>query len=394
MLRIIPVFQSLPDDFRGDILLRMDNSSRSTWLEIDLNQIRNNIHRLQEITRRPVVCVVKANGYGHGLVEISRTAVEAGAPMLSVARIEEALVLREHSITAPILVMGYTRPDWAEMAVRHEIRLTVYDWETACLYSELAQSAGGRLKVHIKVDTGMGRLGFQPHTDQPTIERLFSLPGLEIEGIYTHFARADEPAEPVTCQQIDAFEQVLDGLKSTGHRPSMIHASNSAGALNFPQAAYDAVRCGIAIYGLNPSDESPLPAGFQPALTWKTRLSSIKEFRAGSGISYGHHYVTSKAERIGVIAAGYADGYRRINGNVALIQGVRVPVVGSVCMDQSMLQLDSVPNAQIGDEVVLLGAQGDERISAEELGKAWGTIDYEVVCGLSARLPRIYSGLS
>ncbi len=223
-----------------------------------------------------------------------------------------------------------------------------------------------------------------------SLKDLSRRPQLNVEGIFTHFARADEPQASTTAEQLAMFDKLVMQLRQAGIAPKYIHAANSAAILNFPAARYDLVRPGISLYGFPPSPETPIPAKLKPALTWKTRLTSVRTFPSGHGISYGHIYNTSHAERIGSIAIGYADGYRRVDGNVALVHGKRVPVVGRVCMDQCMLQLEEVPDAAIGDEVVLLGGQGSEYISAEEIAGRWGTINYEVICGLSTRLPRIY----
>jgi alanine racemase len=214
--------------------------------------------------------------------------------------------------------------------------------------------------------------------------------GLDVEAIFTHFARADETKYATTDEQIERFDGVLKELEKEGIKPRLVHAANSAGTLNYPAGRYDLARCGIVMYGLQPSPDSPLPEGFIPALSWKTHLVSLKTLPPGHGVSYNFQYFTQKNERIGAIAIGYADGFRRRAGNIVLVRGKRVPVVGAVCMDQCMVQLDDVPEARLQDEVVLIGRQGDEMISADELAKDWGTINYEVLCGLADRVPRIY----
>jgi alanine racemase len=236
----------------------------------------------------------------------------------------------------------------------------------------------------------MGRLGVFTEDGLAFVEMIRQSPELQLEGAFTHLARADEPAEDTTGWQIERFTRLIEALAEAGLRPPLVHAANSAASLYFPQAHFDMVRAGIAIYGLQPSAEAPLPAGFCPALTWKARLASVKELPAGHGVGYAYRYTTSRQERVGVIPVGYADGFRRRVGNFALVGGIRVPVLGGVCMDQCMLRLDDVPAAQIGDEVVLLGKQGSAAITAEEIGQAWSTVNYDVVCGLTARVPRIY----
>jgi alanine racemase len=364
----------------------------STWLEIDLDAIKNNIQRIQELTQTAVMAVVKANGYGHGLVEVARTAQAAGAIWCGVSRIEEAKTLRQAGITCRIMVLGYTPPKRVPEAVAENISLTVYTPELATAYALEAEHYGFRLHVHAKFDTGMGRLGFFPDEGVAFAKWLHEHPGLELEGIFTHFAKADEPDSDETDKQIDRFEILIQELAAAGIRPPWIHACNSAGAINYPRARYDMVRAGIAIYGLNPSEQSPLPEGFLPALALKARLISIKDYPAGHGISYGHIYHTKKQERIGVVPIGYADGFRRHPGNYALIHGKKVPILGKVCMDQSMLALDDVPEARIGDEVILIGSQNGNQITMDDLAADWGTCNYEVVTNLATRVPRIYPG--
>jgi alanine racemase len=368
----------------------MQMDQLTTWLEIDLGAIKNNIRELRSIAGVPLMAVVKANGYGHGLIEIAKAAQEAGAAWCGVARIEEALALRQSSIDLPVLVLGYTSPSRVREAVENHLSLSVYDLDVARAYSDEARSCGGILQVHAKVDSGMGRLGIFPEEGMGFIQALHRLPGLEVTGLFTHFARADETIRQTTLEQIERFQNLVDCLSQVGLRPPIVHACNSAGTIYFPEAHYDLVRCGISIYGLHPSSEAPNPASLRPALTWKARLSSVKYFPPGHGISYNYRYTTTRRERIGAVAAGYADGFRRRLGNFALVNGQRVDIVGGVCMDQIMLQLDDVPDARIGDEVVLLGKQGSAVITAEEIADAWGTNNYEVVCGLASRLPRIY----
>ncbi len=362
----------------------------STWLEIDLGAIRNNIQQIKSITHRPVMAVIKANGYGHGLVEVGRCVSAAGAAWLGVARIDEALVLRQAGVTLPVLVLGYTAPERVSEAIAQKITLAVPNPDLALAYAAQARAAGQVLPVHVKIDTGMGRLGVFPEDGLAFARLIAESAELRLAGIFTHLARADEPALDTTGWQLSRFASLIDALQSAGLRPPLVHAANSAASLYFPEAYYDLVRPGIAVYGLHPSPDALLPEGFRTALTWKARLASVKELPAGHGVGYNYRYVTGKPERIGVIPVGYADGFRRRLGNFALVGGRQVPVVGGVCMDQCMLQLDTVPEAKIGDEVVLIGRQGDAVITAEMVGEVWGTVNYDVVCGLAARVPRVY----
>ncbi len=370
----------------GDI----DKEACSTWIEIDLGALERNFHFMEEKTQRLVMPVVKANGYGLGLVEVSSAFERAGAKWLGIARIEEALSLRQAGLRCNLLILGYTPPKRIPDAIKESIDVTVYDREVAGEYLQQAEKNRGLLNVHLKVDTGMGRLGIFPAQVQETILWVQAQKNLRLNGLCTHFARADEPVHRTTIEQIDKFDELLKELRKNGMELPIIHASNSAAAVNYPSGRYDIVRCGISLFGIDPGPMTSLPEEFEPVMSWKTHLTSIKILPPGHGVSYGFHYFTKKSERIGVIAIGYADGYRRQKGNIALVHGKRVPVVGAVCMDQCMLQLDEVPEARIGDEVVLIGRQGKETITANDLARDWGTIPYEVMCGLADRIPRFY----
>lgn len=369
---------------------KMLSGTATNWLEIDKSAIANNLRQVQSITGRPVLAVIKANAYGHGLVEVGRVMEKAGAAWCGVARFEEALALRTAGIRLPLLVMGYTDPQNVPAAIAHQVRLAVFRSDVAQAYAAEAQAAGGRLAVHAKLDTGMGRLGIPAEYGVQFLHLLRSLPALLVEGLFTHLARADEPALEDTSQQLLRFTRALAAVESAGLRPALVHAANSAASLYFPEAWFDMVRPGIALYGLHPSPQAALSEGFRTALSWKARLVSIKDLPSGHGVSYGFRYVTRDRERIGVIPVGYADGLRRQDGNVVLVGGQVARVVGTICMDQCMLQLDNLPQAKPGDEVVLIGRQGNASLSAEMLAHTWGTINYEVVCGLAARLPRFY----
>ncbi|MDP3184448.1 MAG: alanine racemase [Anaerolineales bacterium] len=362
----------------------------ATWVEVDLSVIAENVRRIRARVGVQVMAVVKANGYGHGAVPVARAALEGGATWLAVARSEEAFELRRAGLDCPILLLGLLPPARIGEAIGQRISLTVWDADQLPPLSAAAQRAGEAARLHLKVDTGMSRLGVQPPEVPALARRLAATPGLLFEGLFTHFARADEPQVETTADQERLFYKVLAALESEDLRPPLVHAANSAAALTRPSAYNDMVRLGIAMYGLHPSAQVPCPEGVRPALAWKAVLAQVKTLPAGRGVSYGHIYVTSRAERIGSVPLGYADGFRRVNGNQVLVSGRRVPVVGHVCMDQFMLQLDSVPEAKAGDEVVIIGEQGEERIAAEEVAARWGTINYEVVCGIGARVPRLY----
>ena len=362
----------------------------SNWLTIDTGAIANNVERMCALTGVKVMAVIKANGYGHGILEVARTAVKAGAVYCGVARVEEALELRRQDFDAPILVLGNTPAEKMQEAIGSGTAITIFKPAHVEAVQSAATSIGREATVHVKVDTGMSRLGAAPEIAFELVRKLHAAPHVQLEGIFTHYAKADEPEDATTENQEAQFLDLLGEVESAGLRPPIVHAANSAAALSRPTSRFDMVRPGIAIFGLCPDKTMPLPDDFRPALRWKARLSFIQRLDAGRGISYGHDYYTEAEELIGVVPVGYGDGYRRVPGNQVLIHGKRVPVVGRVSMDQLMVNLDDLPETSIGDEVVLIGSQGDECISPEELGDRWGTFNYEVICGLSARVPRAY----
>lgn len=371
--------------------LVLANHHYSNWLEIDLTAVADNIRQCLQRTGVAVMAVVKANAYGHGLVPVARAALRSGASWCGVARIDEALELRQGGVEGPILVLGATPIARMEEAVAAGVSMAVWEPDQVEGARAAAARIGQAARLHLKVDTGMTRLGIEPAAAVELARRVAGTPGIKFEGVFTHFARADERDRLPTEHQEALFRQVLDGLKASGLRPRLIHAANSAASLTRPSACFDMVRLGIALYGLNPSRDCPLPPGFRPALSWKTALTQVRRTPKGRGVSYGHTYVTSRDELIGVAPVGYGDGFRRVPGNRVLVGGREVPVVGRVCMDQIMLQLDAVPDARPGDEVVLIGEQGGRRITVDDLAECWGTFNYEVVCGLSARVTRLYN---
>lgn len=370
----------------------MKKTPYENWVEIDTEAVRSNIRMIRQISGCPVMAIIKANAYGHGAVGVAGAARSAGAAFFGVARFTEAMELRQAGFDTPILLFGRLAPEDALTAAAENIRATIFCEEQISEYAGALQGSGLRLLVHAKIDTGMGRLGTPAASAPMLLNRIQQTETLQTEGIYTHFARSDEPGDETTGIQLDRLEGLISQLTAAGMRPKLIHAANSAGALFHSRARrFDMVRAGIAIYGLAPAAQAPLPDGFRPVLSWKAGIISIQTFPEGQGISYGHRYHTRTShEKIGVIPVGYADGFRRTAGNEVLVRGKRVPVVGTVCMDQCMIQLDTVPEAQTGDEVVLIGRQGDQEISAEEVAARWNTINYEVTSGISHRVDRIY----
>ncbi len=336
------------------------------------------------------MAILKANAYGHGAVPAGQAVLRAGATWCGVARIEEALELRRGGITCPILLLGYIPSARYKEAIINQISITVWNSRQVQQVSEAAQHIGNTAHVHLKVDTGMSRLGAEPAEALELASELARSKGVFFEGLFTHFARADEQDVGANALQENQFTGILEKLEHLAILPPYIHAANSAASLSMPKAVFNLVRPGISIYGLHPSQHCPLPGDFRPALQWKSVLSQVKLLPPGRGVSYGHIYTTQGYERIGTVPVGYGDGYRRTKGNMVLVNGQRVPVVGRVCMDQIMVQLDQAPQAREGDEVVLIGRQGQEVITAEEVAGCWGTINYEVTCGIGPRVKRIY----
>ncbi len=362
----------------------------STWVNVDLSAITSNVRYYVERTNRLIMAVVKANAYGHGAVAVSNAALGAGATWLAVARVEEALELREAEIDAPILILGFAPPEQVDAMIAANVSLTVWDPKQVEHIAEVAANLERPAKLHLKVDTGMSRLGVTLGHAVEMAQAISRHSSLALEGVFTHFARADEADPEATRAQLEGFQSLVESLESHGLRPPVVHSANSAAGLAYPNTWFDLVRLGIAMYGLHPSAARRLPGRFRPALSWKSSLAMVKTLPPGRGVSYGHIYQTNTEERIGTVPVGYADGFRRIADNQVIVAGRKVPVIGRVTMDQIMVQLDSVPHARVGDEVVLIGVQDGVSISAEEIAERWGTINYEVTSGISKRVPRIY----
>ena len=370
------------------------------WADVDLDAVAHNIRVLKEHVGSSRLCaVVKADGYGHGAVPVGRAAVAAGADWLAVAQVHEALTLREAGVDAPLLVLSEPRPDELDTVVSLEARVTVYSPETVALLGEAARRHAGsaRVPVHLKVDTGMRRVGVAPGDAVALAKVIADHPNLELEGICTHFPVADEPGRTFTGQQIERFEAVLGDLRSAGFEPPLRHAANSAGALCFPEARYDLVRCGIAIYGIPPAPALEGLLDLRPALRLVSEVSFVKEVPAGEGVSYGLHQQTPRDSIVATVPIGYADGVFRalpLAGGEVLIHGQRRRMIGVVTMDQLMVDCGptgpSGDAVRRGDEVVLLGGQDAERITPDDWATRLGTISYEVVCAIGPRVERRY----
>jgi alanine racemase len=373
------------------------------WAEVDLKAIAHNVRALRKITKPKarLMAVVKADAYGHGVLQVTRQALENGADVLAVARLNEGIQLRKAGFDAPILIFGYTPPKHAKKLVEFDLTQTVWSFRTAEDLSA-AVASNRPIKVHLKVDTGMGRLGLLPDCfrnaslTKPAlreVESIASLSGLEIEGIYTHFAAADSADKSYTKKQLEIFLDFLDQLHKTGLIIPLRHAANSAALIDMPETHLDLVRPGISIYGLYPSDEvDKSRILLKPAMSLKARVVHLKQVPAGFKVSYGMTHETSEPTIIASVPVGYADGFSRLLSNQShmLVGGCRAPIVGRVCMDQTMLDVGHVPDVKLEDEVVIFGKQQDETITVDEIAASLNTINYEIVSSLTARIPKIY----
>ncbi len=372
--------------------VRFYQPARPTWAEVDLEAIANNIRLLADLAApSKIMAVLKADAYGHGTIKVARTVLNNGAAWVAVATLGEAVQLRKAGIDAPILVMSYM-PAWqAHEAIGHNIRATIFSQEMAQAFSQAAADINQTAYIHVKVDSGMGRLGLLPYEVIPFLQAIALLPNLKVEAIYTHFATADETDLTLAKEQLSRFQTLLTQLTEAGLRPPLAHAANTAAMLNLPDARFDLVRPGIGLYGLQPSQTTPLPKGFRPALTFKSTVGQVKTLPPNSPVGYGATYYTQSEETIAIIPVGYADGFRRgpYTWGEVLVKGQRAPLVGRVSMDQAAINVTHIPNVRQGDEVVLIGQQGRETITAEEVAAHLGTINYEVVSGLLARVPRV-----
>jgi Alr-MurF fusion protein len=365
-----------------------------TQLRIDLGAIQSNIGLLRAHVGPEVklMAVVKANAYGHGAVPVARAALAAGAAWLGVATLPEALELREAGIRAPVLAMGYTPPTLAREAIAHDVRVTLYDTGVARAMSDTAVALQRPCLTHIKIDTGMGRLGVLPDQARAFIEDTTALPGIQVEGLFTHFSCSDSDPD-WTREQLRRFHAATDGV------PALRHACNTGGVLGFPEAHLDMVRPGISLYGMSPYAPAEPPVHVAaligklcPALSWRTEVASVKCLPDGAPVGYNARYRCVGERTIAVLPVGYGDGLRRTphNWGEVLVRGRRAPILGTVCMDQCMIDVTDIPGVRIGDEAVLLGEQGGVRISADDAAARSGTINYEITTALLARAARVY----
>jgi alanine racemase len=367
------------------------------WADIDLNAIAHNVAELRRIThpKARFMAVVKANAYGHGAIEVAKEALNHGAQNLGVARISEGLQLRLAGIDAPILVLGYTPPELIPRLIQANLTPTVYSEEAARAISDYALSCGKTVRIHIKTDTGMGRLGFtlKESRSLSDIETIARLPGIEIEGIFTHFATADSRDKTFAKVQLELFTDFTDKLRRRGLEIPVRHAANSAAIMEMPESHLDMVRAGIALYGLYPSDETDKTRiKLKPAMTLKSGVIHLKQVPAGFAVSYGCTYQTPKPTVIATVSIGYADGLNRLlsSRGYMLVRGQRAQIVGRVCMDLTMLDVGHIPDVKIGDEVVVFGSQENASVSVDDIASMLNTINYEIVSTITARVVRQY----
>jgi len=368
---------------------------RWAWADIDLDAIGHNVAVLRAaVTPADVWAVVKADGYGHGAIEVARAALAAGATGLGVAFTGEGVALRSAGIDAPIIVLSEQPADHAGELVAARLTATIASRAGAEAIAAAVAAVGAPAHdVHLKVDTGMHRVGAQPDDVVDLATAIMASPGLTLAGVFTHLAVADEPQRTETAEELDCFAAVLAQLRDRGIDPGVVHAANSAASLAHPAAHFDVVRAGIAVYGIAPSGQlAAAAAELRPALALTARVSAVKRLAAGERLSYGLRYALPTASTIATVPLGYADGVRRSlsgTGTDVLIGGGRHPIVGTITMDQLLVDCGDDPVA-VGDEVVLIGEQGDERVRADDWATTLDTIGYEVVCGISARVPRRY----
>jgi alanine racemase len=375
----------------------MEYKLNRAWAEIDLDAIAHNVREIRKLTgnRVELMGAVKADAYGHGVLEVVRTLLDSGVNQLAVSMLDEAIQIRKMGISVPILILGYTDPARAEEIILNDVSQTVFSLELAQALSSAAVRLGRSARIHVKIDTGMSRLGFMPgYSAVKNIVEISRMPGIIIEGIFTHFASADERERDYTVMQFERFMSVCSELARVGIHIPLKHACNSGGIIQYPEMHLDMVRPGIILYGLYPSDEvSRSSIDLKPAMTLKANVVHVKDVDKDVCISYGRTFRTSRKSRIATVPIGYADGYTRLMSNKGrmLVNGEFAPVVGRICMDQCMIDVTDLNHeVHVGDEVVIFGNQGGASISVDEIAAEVGTINYELVCIIGKRIPRVY----
>jgi len=375
----------------------MDYKFNRSWAEVSLDNIAHNVREIRRITEKKteIMGVVKADAYGHGVMETVKTLLDNGVTRLAVSMLDEAIQLRKNGITVPILILSYTDPARADEIVQYDVTQTVFSHDLAEALSQAGVKSHKNVKIHIKIDTGMTRVGFMPgYSAVKNVLQISKLPRIVVEGLFTHFASADEKDKSYTYMQFERFMSICSELNRIGLYIPIKHVANSAAVIEFPEMHLDMIRPGIIMYGLYPSDEvDKSKIHLKPAMQLKSNVILVKDVEENTCISYGRRYVTKCRSKIATIPIGYADGYSRLLTNKAriLINGQYAPVVGSICMDQCMVDITGLDcDVAVGDEVVLFGTQGENSIPVEEIAHKIGTINYEIVCIVGKRIPRVY----
>ena len=375
----------------------MDYKFTRAWAEINLDNIAHNVREIRRLVgkRTEIMAVVKADAYGHGVLETVNTMIENGATRLAVSMLDEAIQLRKIGVEVPILVLSHTNPERADELVKYNITQTVYSNEMARMLSDVAVRNNAEIHVHIKIDTGMSRVGFLPgYSAVKEVVAIQKMPGIVIEGIFTHFATADEKDRSFTRHQMELFDSIINELNRIGILIPIRHVSNSAAIMQYPEYTLELVRPGIILYGIYPSREVDRSViDLKPAMSLKAKVSMVKWIERDCSVSYGRRFITKRLTKIATVPVGYADGYSRLltGKSHVLINGQYAPVVGAICMDQLMVDVTDIEgDFAIGDEVVLIGRQGNNEITADDIADLMGTIPYEVVCIIGKRIPRVY----
>lgn len=368
---------------------------RYVWAEINLDALGHNMREIKKASKsEEVMAVVKADAYGHGAIDVAPVLLENGATSLAVAVITEALELRMEGIEAPIMILGHTPLEYAEEIVAYDIQQTVFSLEYAKELSKEAQKQNKKVKLHIALDTGMGRIGYLPQEESVgEILEISKLPNVSIMGIFSHFSSADEEDKSYTKEQLQKFLNFTEKLKESGINPRILHIANSAAIIDLPDTHFQEVRPGIILYGYLPSQEVNREVlNLRPVLTLKAKIVHLKTLEKDMYISYGRSFKTERKSIIATLPLGYADGYTRLltNKAKAIAGGKLVPVVGRICMDQCMLDVTEVPSLKVGDEVILLGEDEGVHFNADDIAELLGTINYEVLCMIGSRIPRVY----
>lgn len=366
---------------------------RITFAEIDLNALRHNFRLAKEATKgKGVISIVKANAYGHGIIQVSKTLVEEGTDYLGVGFLEEGLLLRRRGFKIPILVLGGVLFSQVRQFLKNDLEITISSLGLAYSVNRQAEKFGSKAKIHLKFDTGMNRIGINHTKAKFVLSKIKSLKNIELVGIYSHLAVSEEIDSDYTKLQLERFEQIKNDAEEVGVEPEFFHIANSGGLVNNENSVFNLVRTGLMLYGISPVQEKEENFGLKPVMTFKSKVVFLKEVEKGEGISYGLTFYTKEKTKIATIPVGYGDGYTRLlsNKSEVLIRGKRFPVVGTICMDQFMVDVGLDSEIQIGDEVVLYGKQGDEEITIQEIADLAGTIPYEITCWLARRVPRVY----